>query len=441
MECSGIVRRVGPGITRFKPGDKVVTFGIRWMMPLVHAPESWVQPMPQPLGFEEAATVPVAFVIAYHALKNLARLQPGESVLIHSACGGIGLAAIQIAQFLKAEVLTTAGSETKRNYLREMGIEYVSNSRTADFLTDTLAWTAGKGVDVILNSLAGELLDKGLEALAPRGRFIELGRRDFQENRRIGLQLFSKGVQFLPVVPDPQDMDFVSSWNHVGELLHSGKLKPLPYRVFGTSRIADAFEEMSCGEHIGKFIVVPDGKYPPVSFDVKARETGAVDEVIRSLVQGMTPAEGVTAFQRVLASGLPEVLVSTQDLKMMLKQQEIVSAGGHEAFWAAWKNASEAPIVQTRATIAATGHGNTDMGIEAELAAIWRDLLGVNEIAPDADFFDLGGDSLVAIRMVARMKEVFDVEQTLAGVFQYSTFRKMSDAIRTARTPLGTIES
>lgn len=441
LECAGRVTRVGAAVLRWKPGDEVIAFGAEWTMPLACVPETWMQSKPAALSFQEAATVPVAFTVAYHALVHEARLQHGETVLIHSGCGGVGLAAIQIARRLGARIMATAGTPAKRARLGDMGVECISDSRSPVFARDALAWTGGRGVDVVLNSLAGDLLDRGLDSLARRGRFVELGRRDLSENRAIGLQRLAKGVQFLPVLPDPNDPAFVTAWHEVVALFLDRELAPLPYRSFGGDRIAEAFEEMSKGGHVGKLLVAPNGIYPPVSKEVRASARRQMDPAVRTLVQGMTPSEGAEAFRRALSLDLPEVLVSTQDLGAMLQQQAIVSEHGHEAFWSARKG-RVGPAASARSAPANSAeHPDPDMDIDidARLREIWRDLLGVVEIGPDDDFFEVGGDSLIAVRMIARIKEVLDVEQTLARLFEASTFRQMSDSIRSARASSMTV--
>jgi NADPH:quinone reductase-like Zn-dependent oxidoreductase/acyl carrier protein len=434
LECAGRVTRVGVGVQRWKAGDDVIAFGTQWTMPLACVPEKWVQSKPAALGFEEAATVPVAFTVAYHGLVHEARLRRGETVLIHSGCGGVGLAAIQIARRIGARIMATAGTEAKRAFLRNIGVECVSDSRTPDFACDALAWTDGRGVDVLLNSLGGDLIDHGLDALAPRGRFVELGRRDLAENRPIGLQRLAKGLQFLPVLPDPNDPAFVAAWHEVIQLFLDRELTPLPYRSFCAARIAEAFEEMSKGKHIGKLVLVPGGVYPSVSRDIHAGVRGEMNSVVHTLVQGMTPTEGAEAFRRALTIGLPEILVSTQDLNAMLRQQAVVSEHGHEAFWSARKYRVEraADPRGAETTVRERPDADLEADVDARLRDIWQDLLGVADIGPDDDFFDLGGDSLIAVRMIARLKEVLDVEQTLQGLFEASTFRQMSELMRTA---------
>ncbi len=435
LECAGRVTRIGANVTRVAPGDAVMVFGVGWTMPLACVPEEWLEVMPAALTFEAAATAPVAFTVAYHALVHLACLQPEHSLLIHAACGGVGLAAIQIARRIGCRIVATAGSDAKRSYLREHGIEHVSDSRSPAFLDAVLGWTNGRGVDVVLNSLSGELLDASFKALATQGKLVELGRRDLFENRPIGLQLLAKGVQFLPVTTDARDAELATAWREVARLLREGELTPLPYRTFGTSRIAEAFEMMSRGEHIGKLVIVPDGDYPGVPAEPRSRRDDEI-QALRTLVHGMTPTEGVEVFRRAVASGRPEVLVSTQDLPAMLQQQEVVSELGHQAFWTARvsaASASSAEAAEAIAPVATNGALTRELDIPARLRDIWRELLGVKEIRPDDDFFDLGGDSLVAIRLIERLHEVFEVEQSLANIFDVPTFGQLAEWIATTR--------
>ena len=160
-------------------------------------------PMPSTLSWEEAASIPIVFLTAYHALARTAQLAAGETVLIHSAMGGLGQAAIQVARHLGASVFASAGSEAKRDALRDVHrIEGVTDSHSLNFARDALEWTGGAGVDVILNSLAGEYIDAGMRCLRPGGRFVEVGKRDISEGGSVGLKPFNHNLQFLSVQLD-----------------------------------------------------------------------------------------------------------------------------------------------------------------------------------------------------------------------------------------------
>jgi acyl transferase domain-containing protein/NADPH:quinone reductase-like Zn-dependent oxidoreductase len=195
MELSGTVTAVGEGVDEFKPGDAVIAFAPASFSSQTVTSASAAIPKPAELSFEAAATIPAAFYTAYHALVELAALQAGERVLIHGAAGGVGIAAIQIARHIGAEVFATAGSDDKRDFVRLLGADHVFNSRTLDFADDVMRATGGEGVDVVLNSLAGEAVTKNLEILRPFGRFLELGKRDFYENSRIGLRPFRHNIR------------------------------------------------------------------------------------------------------------------------------------------------------------------------------------------------------------------------------------------------------
>src|SRR6202011_79797 len=136
-----------------------------------------VVPKPSAFSFGQAATIPIAFLTAYYSLRHLAKLSRGERVLIHAAAGGVGLAAVQLAQRAGAEIFATAGSPEKRSHLHALGVTQVFDSRSLDFANAIVNRTGGRGVDIVLNSLAGEFITKSVSVLAPGGRFLELGKR------------------------------------------------------------------------------------------------------------------------------------------------------------------------------------------------------------------------------------------------------------------------
>jgi len=162
-------------------------------------PEWACQKLEDDEDFNIVATLPVAFVTAIYALHHRAHIQPGESVLIHSAAGGLGIAAIQIAQLVDANIYATVSTEEKKDYLvREFGLkrEQIFNSRDSSFLPDVLAATGGEGVDIVLNSLTGDLLHDSWRACAQFGRFVEVGKRDIVDSGKLDMALFQKNVTF-----------------------------------------------------------------------------------------------------------------------------------------------------------------------------------------------------------------------------------------------------
>jgi NAD(P)-dependent dehydrogenase (short-subunit alcohol dehydrogenase family)/acyl carrier protein len=181
--------------------------------------------------------------------------------LIHGGAGGVGLSAIQIAQWLGARVIATAGTPEKREFLRVMGVDHVLDSRSLEFVDEINQITNQEGVDVVLNSLSGEAMERSLSALKPFGRFCELGKRDYYANTRIGLRPFRRNLSYFGIDADqllslqPKLADQLFS--EMVTLFETETLRPLPYRKFAWQEAVDAFRLMQQSGHIGKIIVVP----------------------------------------------------------------------------------------------------------------------------------------------------------------------------------------
>ena len=177
-EVGGIVTAVGSGVTHVAPGDRVFGLAVFGLATQTLARGADIRRIPGNLSFEEAATLPVVFMTSWHALNNVARLRKGDRILIHAGAGGVGMAAIQIAHHLGAEVIASAGSPAKRALLQTLGVKHVIDSRRGDFAEAVMELTNRRGVDVVLNALAAEAIPMGLACLAEFGRFIEIGKRD-----------------------------------------------------------------------------------------------------------------------------------------------------------------------------------------------------------------------------------------------------------------------
>jgi len=215
-----------------------------------------------------------------HSLDHLARLGPGQSVLVHGAAGGVGLAAIQYAQLVGAEVIATAGSPAKRDLLRLLGVEHVLDSRTLHFAERVRDITGGDGVDVVLNSLAGEALTRSLGLLKPGGRFVELGKRDILADNPLPLAAFEANAAFFAVDVSPMLTGGSALADaHIAAIataVRSGDYRPLPHRTYPASRIREAFACLQHSRHIGKVVVTFDEPVPvsrpvaPVTCDPEA---------------------------------------------------------------------------------------------------------------------------------------------------------------------------
>jgi NADPH:quinone reductase-like Zn-dependent oxidoreductase len=214
--------------------------------------------VPDALGLEHAVTVPIAFLTAAYTLDHCAKLGAGEKVLIHAATGGVGMAAVQLAQAAGAEIYATAGSPQKRALLRSLGVPHVYDSRSVDFADEILRDTSGSGVDVVLNSLADEFVDRTFDVVADGGRFIEIGKRGIWPPERVAR--LPKRVVYHVVdwgVTAREQPDVIHElFASITKRLECGDLRPLPHRSFPIARIKDAFRYMAQGKHIGKIVVV-----------------------------------------------------------------------------------------------------------------------------------------------------------------------------------------
>lgn len=259
LELSGIVERVAPDVTEFKPGDEVISFAPASFSTRVITTTTATALKPQAWSHAEGATVPAVFFTVYYALQHLARLQPGERILIHGAAGGVGLAAIQYAQYVGAEIFATAGSEEKRTLLRMLGVEHIMDSRSLAFADEIMTLTRGEGIDVVLNSLAGEAIWRNLSILRPFGRFLELGKRDFYENSKLGLRPFRNNISYFGIDADQLLIErktlAAQLFREMMQLFEKRVLRPLPYRLFDAAEVIDAFRTMQQSRQIGKVLV------------------------------------------------------------------------------------------------------------------------------------------------------------------------------------------
>lgn len=258
-ECAGRIVSIGRDVEGLQIGDAVVAMAPGSFGSHVTLPAHLFVPKPTGLSFEEAATLPVAFLTAWHALHHLGRLRKGESVLIQAAAGGVGLAAVQVAQHLGAEIFATAGSPEKRSFLHSLGIRHVMDSRSLAFADEVRTLTDGRGVDMVLNSLAGEAIAKGMACLAPHGRFLELGKRDIFQNTKLGLRPFRNNLAFfgIDLAQVLRDSPAVvhTMLREIMELVAAGHFRPLPLRCFPLSQASEAFRTMSQARHIGKIVL------------------------------------------------------------------------------------------------------------------------------------------------------------------------------------------
>ena len=264
VECAGRVVRVGDNVRAFRAGDEVIALSpafhdVAALTSHLVTREALVARKPRNLSFAEAAALPCVYVTAWYAIAEVARMRAGETLLVHSAAGGVGLAAIGVARALGIDVIGTAGTPQKRAYLRERGIEHVLDSRAPGFADTVRAATGGRGADAVLNSLTGAAIPDGLAALAPYGRFLEIGKRDMWADARVGLGAFLdnrsfSGIDILALVQDRPDVAG-AILRTVAAKVEAAELPALPTTTFAASDAADAFRTLSGGGHIGKIAI------------------------------------------------------------------------------------------------------------------------------------------------------------------------------------------
>lgn len=265
MECAGVVQRAGHN-SGFDVGQGVLLVSPASFATYVTIDARCATGLPADVDLIAAAGLPVAAMTALYALQEVAALQKSETLLIHAAAGGVGLAAVQIAQSVGAEIIATAGTSKKRAFLKSLGIRHVFDSRTLAFAQQVHEVTAGRGVDVVLNSLAGPAMEASVGCVAPFGRFVELGKRDYFANTALPLRPFRKNISYFGVDIDQlfrQKPKIVARLFHqISEQFQKSKLDPLPTQVFSSDGVEDAFNRMQSARHIGKIVVKPP--QPPV---------------------------------------------------------------------------------------------------------------------------------------------------------------------------------
>lgn len=268
-DFAGIVTRVGEGVTDIGVGDAV--WGVTPLSFSSHviALRPFICRKPEALTFAEAATLASVFLTAHYALIHLARMQPGERVLIHAAAGGVGQAAIQIAKALGLEILATAGTPEKRKLLEQQGVRYVMDSRSLLFADEVMAATGGRGVDAVLNSLAGDFIPKSLSVLAPFGRMIEIGKVDIYADRAIGLGSFRKNISYFAIdlaeVVLQKPALVAQLLREINEEIARGRYQAIPHQAFPITQAGDALRLISQAKHVGKVTLDFDLRSIPIA--------------------------------------------------------------------------------------------------------------------------------------------------------------------------------
>ncbi|NEO76847.1 type I polyketide synthase [Moorena sp. SIO4G3] len=303
LECAGTISAIGTQVSQWQVGDEVMANMLHdGFSSFITIPVEHVIAKPKQMSFSEAATLPLTFFTAYYGLQQLAKIQPGERVLIHAAAGGVGQATVQIAQLAGAEIFATA-SPSKWEFLKSLGIKHIMNSRSLDFADQIMELTAGGGVDVVLNSLNGEYIPKSLEVLAPQGRFVEIGKIGIWEQQQI--QEKRQDVSYFPFdlgeVAQQQPGVIAQLQEALTQLWNQGELVALPHKLFPSTQITEAFRYMQQAKNIGKVVV----EMPQVSIEPKSIQPEA-----SYLITGGLGALGLELAQWMVKQGAQHLVLS-----------------------------------------------------------------------------------------------------------------------------------
>ncbi len=304
LECAGEVVAVGEGVDGLSVGDMVIAIAPASFSQFVTVSADLAVSKPSRLSNVEAATIPTAFLTAYYALVELAELKAGDRILIHAAAGGVGQAAVQIAQSLGAEVFATA-SLPKWDFLRQQGIQHVFNSRTLDFAEQIAQQTKGKGVDVVLNSLSGEAIIKSLSTLSADGRFLEIGKAGIWSIAQISHQRPDISYRVIDLVQVTNDRPQLiqSMLSRIATQLQNNSLSPLPHISYPATQAIDAFRTMQQAKHIGKVVITP----PTVSPTHQSKAHIQADATY--LITGGTGALGLQLAQWLVTKGATSLVL------------------------------------------------------------------------------------------------------------------------------------
>lgn len=266
-ECCGRVVGIGSEVDDLQIGDEVLGIAAGSFANRTYTHRDLIAKKPPEMTHSEAATIPITFLTAYYGLCKLASLKEGQKVLIHSAAGGVGLAAVQIAQHYNAEIFATAGNDEKRSFLKSLGVQHVMDSRSLKFAEEM----AGQQIDVVLNALAGEYVEKSMKLLRSDGHFLEIGKTDIWNAEQVAA--ISPQLNYfafdLAEICEKKPQLLQQMLQEIMAMFTQKILRPLPHRVFSREQVISAFRYMAQAKHIGKVVVsekqqetyIADGSY------------------------------------------------------------------------------------------------------------------------------------------------------------------------------------
>jgi epothilone polyketide synthase D len=301
-EASGVITEVGPNVTNFAVGDEVFGIVPRGFATYAVTNSQFLVKKPVELTFEQAVTIPATFLTAYYSLVHLARVKKGETVLVHAASGGVGLAAVQICKALGCEIFGTAGREGKKEYLRNLGVDHVLHSRDTTYAEGIATLTKGEGVDVVLNSLSGDnFIEATLKSCKKSARFIEIGKAGIWSAERVAASRSDVDYKVwdLTELWDEQPELIQSMMQELTAKVTSNEIAALPLKVFPEHAYVDMFRYMANAKHIGKIAL---SRSPPLK-NVTFSDSGTY------LVTGGLGGVGLLTSQWLIENGAKNLAI------------------------------------------------------------------------------------------------------------------------------------
>lgn len=323
LDCTGIITKIGSKVSKFKVGDKVIAFAAGTFQSYTTTSQDLAVKCPENL-VEAESNIILSYLTAIYCLRDKGNLKNGEKILIHNATGGIGLAAINYAKMVGAEIYATANTEEQWDYLKSIGVEHIYSSKSLDFSKEILKKTKGKGVDVILSAIPKETFYQSLSILSPYGSYLEIGKRDIIDNASIPMRFFNKNISYISIDIDrmlKEKQDEISILlNDISSYIKSGQLKPLPVKVFTPNKISEAFKLLDSEKHIGKIII----DFKDQLIDVEKDQDNLFKTDKTYLITGGTKGLGLEIAKWLVDHGVKNLaLLSRSGLKNSYAKNEV----------------------------------------------------------------------------------------------------------------------
>ncbi|MEL6938588.1 MAG: SDR family NAD(P)-dependent oxidoreductase [Cyanobacteria bacterium J06598_1] len=353
VECAGEVVAVGEGVEQFAVGDAVIALAAGSFGQYVTVPAELAIAQPTNLSAQAAATIPANFLTAHYSLQVLTQLKKGDRILIHAAAGGTGMAAVKIAQQAGAEIYATA-SPRKWPALKALGVSHVMNSRTLAFADEIMASTHGQGVDVVLNSLSGEFIEKSVSVLAQQGQFLEIGKRDIWSAQQMSVarpDVDYHVIDLMSVAHDrPQQIQ--TMLQTLKQQFEAEQLTPIQHQSFPIAKAPQAFRHMQQAQHIGKIVLdiaTPDYATKAPSLNITAEGT--------YLITGGTGGLGLATAKWLVEEGARHVALLGRGTKPSVAVEDWIKESqnkGVEIFILQADVANRTQLASALQTLAAT---------------------------------------------------------------------------------------